>query len=200
MPTHSVEQLIQAFRAFDTNGDGLISKGEFLKALTRTGPGCSPVDTDRARKMWEQFDADDNGSLSYEEFAQTWGGGSVKKSAVVAARPAVPQRSEEEWSRIIMEEDRAAFGTTEPGSDASAEASVNRGVTIGFLSPSSTTAGTTRRGRWSATSSGRPPRSRGAATLICPKSGRRALWDEQQRSAATGARRRRQTHNIARHW
>lgn len=133
MPTYTMDQLMDAFRAFDANGDGTISKDEFLKALTRKGPGCSPLDADQARKMWDRFDSNADGALSYEEFARTWGGASMKKAAVVVARPAVPERSEEDWKRLIMEEDFAAFGTTEPGSDASAEASVNRGVTIGFL-------------------------------------------------------------------
>lgn len=104
-----------------------------MKALTRTGVGCSPVDPQRALIIWERFDTDKNGTVSYEEFVHSWGRKKPEKAAIFAPTAEVPKRSEAEWEELIKAEDLAAFGTLEPGSDASAEASVNRGVTIGFL-------------------------------------------------------------------
>lgn len=47
----------------DTNGDGLLQPDEVgARSEDRSGPG--------AERMFERFDADDNGSLSAEEFAQ----------------------------------------------------------------------------------------------------------------------------------
>jgi len=128
MPTYTAEQINAAFAVFDTDGNHKISKSEFMAALSRTGPGCSPVDPERALAMWKKFDSNDDGAVSYDEFARAWGGASVAKAPVVTATPELPNRSEEEWKQLILAEDFAAFGTNEPGSDVSAHASAARGV------------------------------------------------------------------------
>jgi len=59
--------LIGAFRAFDKNGDGCISKGEFMKGLRNTG-----IDLPKAQceQLWAMADEDGTGNLQYQEFAR----------------------------------------------------------------------------------------------------------------------------------
>ena len=47
--------------------------------------------------------------------------------------PSPQAQTEKQWLDTVLAEDFAAFGTTEPDSDASAEASHRRGVKIGWL-------------------------------------------------------------------
>ena len=82
--------IFAAFKLFDKNGDGFITRTEFLRVLTRTGEGCKPVAEDVAVQLWQDLliDADsadaggnNDGKVSMEELANAWGTGSVASAA-----------------------------------------------------------------------------------------------------------------------
>jgi len=56
-----------AFRAFDKNGDGKISKGEFLRGLKESGIDLPPA---QMMRLWEMADEDGSGTLIYGEFTR----------------------------------------------------------------------------------------------------------------------------------
>ena len=49
------EDIFSAFTLFDTNGDGVITRSEFVRILTRAGEGCTPLDEEQAIKLWNDF-------------------------------------------------------------------------------------------------------------------------------------------------
>lgn len=59
--------LKSAFRDMDTNADGTISKSEFTRSVTDpNGPvSAEPAD-------FEEFDKDDDGQITREEWATAW--------------------------------------------------------------------------------------------------------------------------------
>ena len=59
--------LIGAFRAFDKNGDGCISKTEFFKGLRQNGVDLPPA---QLEQLWRMADEDGTGNLQYQEFAR----------------------------------------------------------------------------------------------------------------------------------
>lgn len=64
-----------AFSLFDEDGDGRITRNEFLAALTRP-TGASPAERgltlsqDQAEMLFDEADVDCSGCISVEEFAQ----------------------------------------------------------------------------------------------------------------------------------
>ena len=51
----AAEDIFNAFMLFDTNGDGVISRSEFVRILTRVGEGCTPLDEEQAINLWNDF-------------------------------------------------------------------------------------------------------------------------------------------------
>lgn len=49
------EDIFKAFTLFDKNGDGFITRSEFVRILTRTGEGCTPLDEEQAINLWNDF-------------------------------------------------------------------------------------------------------------------------------------------------
>jgi len=49
------EDIFKAFTLFDTNGDGFITRSEFVRILTRAGEGCTPLDEEQSINLWNDF-------------------------------------------------------------------------------------------------------------------------------------------------
>ena len=61
----NMAELETAFKVFDTNGDGILSKEELRFAFWTFGV---VEDDDDVEELMEMFDADNDGFLSYNEF------------------------------------------------------------------------------------------------------------------------------------
>ena len=57
--------LRNGFKAFDSNGDGKITRTEFINAFKAMSLGLSPADVDR---MFKYFDTNNSGSIDYHSF------------------------------------------------------------------------------------------------------------------------------------
>jgi len=57
-------RIIDLFRDWDENGDGLVSKAEFVKAMAALGIEASPSETGA---LFDQFDPDGSGTIEYKE-------------------------------------------------------------------------------------------------------------------------------------
>ena len=58
-------EVVEAFRVFDTNGNGKVSKETFHFVLTKLGTGMS---SDEATEIVNEADAFDEGSIDYSSF------------------------------------------------------------------------------------------------------------------------------------
>ncbi|KAI8498755.1 hypothetical protein Bbelb_232080 [Branchiostoma belcheri] len=65
-PNKMEEQLREVFQAFDTSGDGTISKAELAKALTQAGK--QPPNQQMIDVVFARIDKDGKGSLDFNEF------------------------------------------------------------------------------------------------------------------------------------
>ena len=63
-----------AWKIFDVNADGTISRDEFLAVLTRSADGCGKhaLTRDQAEMLFDEADEDHSGSIDVEEFASAW--------------------------------------------------------------------------------------------------------------------------------
>merc|ERR1719253_2039407 len=59
--------IISAFRSFDKNGDGEISKAEFMKGIRTVGIDLPPQ---QREQLWKMADEDNTGNIQYQEFAR----------------------------------------------------------------------------------------------------------------------------------
>lgn len=59
--------IIAAFRSFDKNGDGEISKAEFMKGIRTVGIDLPPA---QREQLWKMADEDGTGNIQYQEFAR----------------------------------------------------------------------------------------------------------------------------------
>ena len=88
MTTHS------AFSAFDRDGSGEINLQEFEAAMRRLD---IPLSGDQLRQIFETFDANDNGTIEYTEFAQELhlhGQATEEEAAAAAAAAAAAEQND----------------------------------------------------------------------------------------------------------
>ena len=64
----SSTRILDLFREWDTDGDGKISRREFIEAMPKFG---IEVDAERAGEIFDQWDADGDGDLSLREFQRS---------------------------------------------------------------------------------------------------------------------------------
>lgn len=65
--TESEEEIVDAFKVFDKNGDGLISTVELRHVMTNLGEKLSEEEVD---EMLEEADIDANGNINYNDFVK----------------------------------------------------------------------------------------------------------------------------------
>jgi Ca2+-binding EF-hand superfamily protein len=98
----AAKQAAQDFEEADVDGDGKLSKEEFLKAAGEKG-----IPSDEAEALFKELDADSDGSVSAAEFVA--GGGFGESDGSATPPPVdVPDISMEEVARRV----HAAYGTT----------------------------------------------------------------------------------------
>lgn len=59
------DEMMEAFRVFDTDGDGYITKEELRQVMQQLDPDMSDKDID---DMMKEADVDNNGKIDFEEF------------------------------------------------------------------------------------------------------------------------------------
>merc|ERR1719355_49743 len=65
--TDTEEELIEAFKVFDRDGNGFISAAELRHVMTNLGEKLTDEDVD---EMIREADVDGDGQVSYEEFVK----------------------------------------------------------------------------------------------------------------------------------
>merc|ERR1712217_957537 len=61
------EELIEAFKVFDRDGDGFISAGELRYSMTNLGEKLADIEVD---EMIREADLDNDGQINYDEFVK----------------------------------------------------------------------------------------------------------------------------------
>ena len=65
MLAESATRVLDLFRSWDLNGDGIIKLSEFIETLPQLGfRECTPED---AKRLFHEFDRDQTGEISYKE-------------------------------------------------------------------------------------------------------------------------------------
>ena len=86
MAKHGLGDIQRAFNAFDANGDGMISREEFVGMLTLdTSKGASPFTKEQAEALFARFDVDNSGTVDADEFAAAWSSDGTQLGAAVAS-------------------------------------------------------------------------------------------------------------------
>merc|ERR1740138_1752945 len=67
MDTDTDEELIEAFKVFDDDGDGFISAWEMKKSMDHLGEAVSAEEVD---EMIREADFDGDGQINYDEFVR----------------------------------------------------------------------------------------------------------------------------------
>ena len=80
---HEEEAAPVAFKRFDTDGDGTISKAEFSALLTCPSASRPPLTPDEVERLFAKLDLDGNGSIDLREFGQAWTESSGDLAALV---------------------------------------------------------------------------------------------------------------------
>ena len=65
------KELRAAFNVFDTDGSGSLSVEE-LKAVLMRPSGAAPMTSAQVQQIIDEFDANGDGELQFEEFASWW--------------------------------------------------------------------------------------------------------------------------------
>ena len=108
----SPEEMRAAFAVFDVDGNGTISRAEFVAIMTRTG-GEKALSDEAASKAFDAMDANADGSLSYEEFVSAWSkgdGASKQLSAAKTEEEALRARVVDEWEHVFEGADKGGKG------------------------------------------------------------------------------------------
>lgn len=66
-PANENEEMIKAFKMFDKDGNGLITKQELLEGLNRLGESMNEKDI---LELIEAADLDGDGNINFEEFVE----------------------------------------------------------------------------------------------------------------------------------
>mmetsp|Transcript_49674 Transcript_49674/g.74993 ORF Transcript_49674/g.74993 Transcript_49674/m.74993 type:complete len:100 (+) Transcript_49674:269-568(+) len=64
---HSEEEILEAFKVFDRDGNGFLSTAEFRHILTNLGEKFTDEEVD---EMIREADTDGDGQIGYEEFVR----------------------------------------------------------------------------------------------------------------------------------
>jgi len=91
LQTLSSRDLRLAFDAFDTNGNGVMSRTELTEGLKTMGLAQS---TERIAMLARKLDPEDKGSITFDEFTEWW-------KRTITAAPVAFITSEEEWDKIV---------------------------------------------------------------------------------------------------
>lgn len=67
---NEIDDLIEAFKIFDYNNNGSISKEEFTNILTKYGP--NEFSDQDIEDIFEMIDLDHDGTINYAEFIDMW--------------------------------------------------------------------------------------------------------------------------------
>ena len=65
-------ELKEAFKLFDDDGDGKITKAELVRALTRPVPNHSPFTVAQADDIFARADLNGDGFVDFDEFSKAW--------------------------------------------------------------------------------------------------------------------------------
>ena len=91
LQTLSSRDLRLAFDAFDTNGNGDMTRTELADGLKAMGFAQS---TERIAMLARKLDPEDKGSITFDEFTEWW-------KRTITAAPVAFITSEEEWDKIV---------------------------------------------------------------------------------------------------
>lgn len=91
LQTLSSRDLRLAFDAFDTNGNGVMSRTELTEGMKSMGLAQS---TERIAMLARKLDPEDKGSITFDEFTEWW-------KRTITAAPVAFITSEEEWDKIV---------------------------------------------------------------------------------------------------
>ena len=100
-----------AFRRFDTDGDGSISRVEFIALLTVPSASRPPLTPDEIERLFVKLDLDGNGSIDLREFGQAWAESSGDLAALVPMT-AEMQAAQEAAAQAAAAEQAAAEQAT----------------------------------------------------------------------------------------
>merc|ERR1719498_815437 len=93
--TDTEEELIEAFKVFDRDGNGFISAAELRHVMTNLGEKLTDEEVD---EMIREADVDDDGQINYEEFVKMMMSkrrlGSVAKTIGIFHPPMVASKME----------------------------------------------------------------------------------------------------------
>jgi len=66
------EEILKAFKTFDTDGDGYLNCAEFSHILKNLGDTDNRFTDEEVNQVFQEADLDMNGKLNYREFIELW--------------------------------------------------------------------------------------------------------------------------------
>jgi hypothetical protein len=93
--TPDAESLLQAFSAFGLDGEGALSRDQFIAMLTRSGKGCQPLNKAQATALYDRLVAASDGSICVGDFVTKCSAPHMPPNRQVPLSPAALQRWDE---------------------------------------------------------------------------------------------------------